>query len=144
MDNQQVLLHHLLQKYLVEKDINFISVNLRCLLQIFSWVTYLQRVGGKLPRLVYLCTPPPHPRISERLDNQQISLHHVLQKYLDKRDINFISVSQRCLLPMLSWVTYLQGVGAELSLLVYLDPHPEFHREWIMSKLYYTIYFRNI
>ena len=30
----QILLHHLLQEYLVERDINFISVNLRCLLQI--------------------------------------------------------------------------------------------------------------
>ena len=40
MDNTQILLHHLLQEYLVEKDINFISVNLICLLQTFSWVTY--------------------------------------------------------------------------------------------------------
>ena len=40
MDNQQFLLHHLPQKYLVERDINFISVNLRCLDQMFSWVTY--------------------------------------------------------------------------------------------------------
>ena len=40
MDNTQILVHHLLQEYLVERDINFISVNLRCLLQTFSWVTY--------------------------------------------------------------------------------------------------------
>ena len=39
-DNQQFLLHHLLQKYLVERDINFTSVNLKCLLQTFSSVTY--------------------------------------------------------------------------------------------------------
>ena len=38
-DNQQFLLH-LLQKYLVERDINFTSVNLKCLLQTFSCVTY--------------------------------------------------------------------------------------------------------
>ena len=30
MDNTQILFHHLLQEYLVERDINFISVNLRC------------------------------------------------------------------------------------------------------------------
>ena len=30
--NTQILLHHLLQEYLVERDVNFISVNLRCLL----------------------------------------------------------------------------------------------------------------
>ena len=40
MDNTQILLHHLLQEYLVETDINFISVNLRCLLLMFSWVMY--------------------------------------------------------------------------------------------------------
>ena len=48
-DNQQFLLHHLLQKYLVERDINFTSVNLKRLLQTFYWVTYWQGVGGKLP-----------------------------------------------------------------------------------------------
>ena len=40
IDNPQILLHHLQQEYLVERDINFISVNLRCLLQMFSWVMY--------------------------------------------------------------------------------------------------------
>ena len=40
MDDMQILLHHLLQEYLVEMDINYISVNLRCLLQMFSWVMY--------------------------------------------------------------------------------------------------------
>ena len=46
MDNPQILLHHLLWEYLVERDINFVSVNLRCLLQTFSWVAYWQGVGG--------------------------------------------------------------------------------------------------
>ena len=32
-DNPHILFHHLLQEYLLERDINFISVNLRCLLQ---------------------------------------------------------------------------------------------------------------
>ena len=57
-DNPQILLHHLLQEYLVERDINFISVNLRCLLQMFSWVIYWQGVGGKLSRAVYLAPRP--------------------------------------------------------------------------------------
>ena len=57
-DNQQFLLHNLLQKYLVITDINFISVNLRCSLQRFSWVTYWQGVGGKLSRAVYLAPRP--------------------------------------------------------------------------------------
>ena len=51
-DNPQILLHHLQQEYLVERDINFISVNLRCLLQTFSWVMYWQGLGGKLSRAV--------------------------------------------------------------------------------------------
>ena len=86
MGNLQILLHHLLQEYLVERDINIISVNLRCLLQMFSWVMYWQGVGGKLSRAVY---PAPPTRISERMDNTQILLHHLLQKYLVERDINF-------------------------------------------------------
>ena len=203
MDNQQFLLHHLLQKYLVEKDINFISVNLRCLLQTFSWVMYWQGVGGKLSRAVYLAphlkfqresiipkfiTPSatgifverdiniisvnlrcllskvhlgyvltrgggqavqgslscPPPRISERMDNPQILLHHLLQEYLVQRDINIISVNLRCSLETFSWVTYWQGVGGKLSRAVCLAPRPEFQRERIISKYYYIIYFRNI
>ena len=44
----------------------------------------------------------PPPRISEKMDNQQFLLHHLLQKYLVERDINFISVNLRCLLQTLS------------------------------------------
>ena len=142
MDNPQILLQHLLQEYLVERDINFIPINLRCLLQMFSWVTYWQGVGGKLSRVVYLAPPPP--RISERMDNSQILLHHLLQEYLVERDINFISVNLRCLLQTFSWVTYWQGVGGKLSRVVYLATRPEFQREWINHKFYYTIYYRNI
>ena len=143
MDNQQFLLHHLLQEYLDERDINIISVNLRCLLQTFSWVTYWQGVGGKLYRAVYLAPPTP-PRISERMDNQQFLLHHLLQKYLVITDINFISVNLRCSLQRFSWVRYWQGVGGKLSMAVYLAPRPEFQRELILPKFYYTICYRNI
>ena len=99
MDNPQILLHHLLQEYLVERDINFTemltsNVQLGCVLT-RGWG---QAVQGGLS-----C---PLPRISERKDNQQILLHHLLQEYLVERDINFISVNLRCLLQMFSWVTY--------------------------------------
>ena len=141
MDNQQFLLHHLLQKCLVIRDINFISINLRCSLQRFSWVTYWQGVGGKLSRAVCLAHPP---KISERKDNQQFLLHHLLQKYLVERDINFTSVNLKCLLQMFSRVIYWQGVGGKLSRAVYLAPRPEFQREWIIRKFYYTTYYRNI
>ena len=141
MDNPQILLHHLLQEYLVQRDINIISVNLRCSLETFSWVTYWQGVGGKLSRAV--CLAPP-PRISERKDNQELLLHHLLQEYFVERDKNFISVNLKCLLQMFSWVTYWQGVGGKLSRAVYLAPRPEFQRELIIPKFYYTICYRNI
>ena len=48
--------------------------------------------GRKLSRAVYLAPPP---RISERTDNPQILLHHLLQEYLVEMDINFISVNLR-------------------------------------------------
>ena len=86
----------------------------------------------------------PQPRIPKRMDNQQFLLHHLLEEYLVERDINFISVNLRCLHQMFSWVTYLQGVGGKLSRAVYLAPCPEFQRELIMRKFYYTIYYRNI
>ena len=138
IDNTQILLHHLLQEYLVERDINFISVYLRCLLQMFSWVTYWKRVGGKLSRALHL-SPPPTPRISDRMDNPQILLHHLLQEYLVERDINFISVNLRCLLQMFSWVMYWQEVRGKLSKAVYFSPRPEFQRTLLIRKFYYTI-----
>ena len=140
-DNPQILLHHLLQEYLVERDINIISIKLRCSLQRFSWVMYWQGVGGKLSRAVYLA---PTPRISERIDNPQILLHHLLQEYLVEIDINIILINLRCSLQRFSWVMYWQGVGGKLSRAVYLAPHLEFQREWIIPQFYYTICYRNI
>ena len=103
------------------------------------------RGGGQAVQGGLSCPPP---RISKRMDNQQFLLHHLLKKYLAERDINFISVSLRCLLQTFSWVTYLQEVWGKLSRAVYLAPSPpphlEFQREWIIRKFYYTIYYRNI
>ena len=99
MDNPQILLHHLLQKYLVEKDIN-ITEMLTSNVQLGYVLT---RGGGQAVQGSLSCPPP---RISERKDNQQILLHHLLQEYLVERDINSISVNLRCLLQMFSWVTY--------------------------------------
>ena len=86
----------------------------------------------------------PPPRISERIDNPQILLHHLLQEYLVEIDINIISINLRCSLQTFSWVIYWQGVGGKLSRAVYLAPCQEFQREWIISNFYYIIYFRNI
>ena len=77
-DNLQTWLHHLLQKYLVERDINFTgmltsNVQLGCV---------LTRGGGQVVQGGLSCPPA---RISERKDNQQILLHHLLQVYLVKK-----------------------------------------------------------
>ena len=110
MDNPQILLHHLLQKYLVERDINIISINLRCSLQRFSWIMYWQGGGGQAVQGGLSCPPP---RITERMDNPQILLHHLLQKYLVERDINIISINLRCSLQRFSWIMYWQGGGGQ-------------------------------
>ena len=94
IDNTQILLHHLLQEYLLERARDFISVNLRCLLQTFSLVTYWQGGGGG--QAVQDGLSCPLPRIVERIDNTHL-LHNLLQEYLVERDVNFISVNLRCL-----------------------------------------------
>ena len=100
----------------------------------------LTRGGGQAVQGGLSCPPL---RISERMDNPQILLHHLVQEYLVERDINFISVNLRCLLQTLNWVTYWQGVGGKLSrrfILSCLASRPEFQRELIIRKYYYTIY----
>ena len=102
MDKQQFLLHHLLQKYLVERDTNFISVNLRCLLQTSDGLRIDKGWGASCPGRFIL---PPTQNL-EKIDKTQILLHHLLQEYLVERDTNFIFVNLRCLLQTFSWVTY--------------------------------------
>ena len=82
MDNTQILLHHLLQEYLVERDINFTEM----LTSNVQSGCVLTRGGGQA---VQGCLSCPPPRISQRMDNLQILLHHLLQEYLVEGDINF-------------------------------------------------------
>ena len=70
----------------------------------------LTRDGGKLSRAVCLALPPKKKKKikenkiknSERQDNQQFLLHHLLQKYLVESDMNFTSVNLKCLLQRVS------------------------------------------
>ena len=55
----------------------------------------LTRGGGGGGQAVQGSLSCPSPRISERIDNPQILLHHLLQEYLFEMDINFISVNLR-------------------------------------------------
>ena len=130
MDNQQFLFHHVLQKYLVERDINFTSVNLKCLLQTFSWVTYWQGVGGKLSRAVYLAPPPP-PRISVRINNPQILLLSTIGIFCWKRYKLFFNQSEM-LTSNVQLGYVLTRDGGKLSRAVYLAPRPEFQIEYII------------
>ena len=138
IDNLQILLHHLLQEYLVERSINIIQS---------IWDAHFKgSVGLCIDRGWGASCPGlscPSPRISERIDNPQILLHHLLQEYLVERDINIISVNLRCSFQRFSWVMHWQGVGGKLSRAVYLAPRP-FQWESIIRKFNYTIYDRNI
>ena len=139
-DNQELLLHHLLQKYLVITNKLYFSQS-KMLTSKIQLGYILTRGGGQAVQGGLSCPPP---RISERIDNPQILLHHLLQEYLVERDINIISINLRCSLQRFSWVMYWQGVGGKLSRAVYLAPRPEFQRELIIPKFYYTICYRNI
>ena len=140
MDKQEFLLHHLLQEYLVERDINFISVNLRCLLQTFSWVMYWQGVGGKLSRTVYLA---PHLEFQRELIIRKFYYTIYYRNICWKRYKHYFSQSE-ILTSNVQLGYILTRGGGKLSREVYLAPHLEFQREWIICKFYYTIYYRNI
>ena len=136
IDNTQILIHHLLQEYLVERDINFTEM----LTSNVQLGYVLTRGGGQADQCGL---PSPPPRISERMDNPQILLHHLLQEYLVERDINFTemltsNVQLGCVLTR-SWGQAVQG-----GLSCPPPPGPEFQREWIICKFYYAICYRNI
>ena len=85
-DNQQILLHYLLQEYLIERDINFKFSQSEMLTSNVQLDYVLTRGGGQAVQGGLSCPPP---RITERIDNTQIELHHLLQEYLVERVINF-------------------------------------------------------
>ena len=103
----------------------------------------LTRGGGQVVQGGLCCAPP---RISNRMDNPQILLYHLLQEYLVERDIKFY-FSQSEMLTSNVQLGYVltrgwgQAVQGGLSC---PPPHPEFQREWLICKFYYTIYYRNI
>ena len=136
IDNTQILLHHLLQEYLVERDVNFISVTLEMLTSNVQLGYVLTRGGGQAVQGGLSCPPPPPPpaRISERKDNQQILLHHLLEEYLVER----LYFKQSQMLSSNVQLGYVLTRGGGLA------PRPEFQIELIISRFYYTIYYRNI
>ena len=81
-------------EYLVVRDVNIISVKLRCLHLTFSLIILVQGgVGGKLSRLVYLA---PAQDLSQALSSDN-SYCTITLENLVVRVVNIISVKLRCL-----------------------------------------------
>ena len=104
----------------------------------FSWVKYWQRVGASCPGRFIL----PPPRISERMDNLQILLHHLPQEYLVESDINFILVNLSWKGHKLHWDAYFKcsvglridkGWGQAVQGRLSCPPCPEFQIVWISA-----------
>ena len=136
MDNLQILLHHLLQEYLVERNTNFTEM----LISNGQLGCVLTRGGGQAVQGSLSCPPP---RISERMDNPQILLHHLLKEYLVERDMSFTemltsNIHLGCVLTRGGGQAVQGGLSCPPP-----PPRPEFQRERIISKFYYTIYYRN-
>ena len=121
-------------EYLVVREVNIISVKLRCLHLKFSSVILFRGVGGKVSRLVYLAPPPPPP--TQDLAQAVSSVNSyctIILEYLVVRDINIILVKLTCFHPTFSLVTLVRGVWGKLSRLVYLAPHPWFGSNSVIS-----------
>ena len=148
-------------EYLVVRDINFISVKLRCLHPPFSLVAFVQDVGGNLSGLVYL---DPRPRCSVWLPlsegwgggascpgwfilpraqglGQAVSSVNsyctIILEYLIVRNIKIISVKLRCLHPMSSLVTFVpsEGWGASCpGWFILPPPRPGFGSDSVISQ----------
>ena len=78
-------------EYLVVRDINIISVKLRCLHPTFSLVTLVRGMGGKLSRLVYLV---PRPGFESGIVISQFLLHHNLGNFSCKSCEHYFSQTE--------------------------------------------------
>ena len=114
-------------EYLVVRDINIISVKLRCLHPTFSLVTLVRRVGGKMSRLVYLAPSPHPPPPAKDLDRTASWVNFyctIILEYLVLREVNIISAKLRCLHPTSVWLPLSEGWGARCPGWFILNPPP--------------------
>ena len=109
-------------EYLVVRDVNIISVKLRCLHLTFSSVILVRGVGGKLTRLVYLA-PPPAQDLGQTVSSVN-SYCTIILEYLVVRDVNIISDKLRCGLSIL----YPRGGGQAVQAGLSCPPPP---RIWV-------------
>ena len=119
-------------EYLVVRDVNIISVKLRCLHLTFSLVILVRGGGGaSCPGWFIL---PPAQDLSQAVSSAN-SYHTITLEYLVARYVNIISVKLRCLHLTFSSVILIRGAGGKLSRLVYLDPHPGFGLNSVISQI---------
>ena len=88
-------------KYLVVRDVNIISVKLRCLHLTFSSVILFRGVGGSCPGWFIL---PPAQDLGQAVSSVN-SYCTIILEYLVVRDINIILVKLTCFHPTFSLVT---------------------------------------
>ena len=96
-------------EYVVVRDIDIISVKLTCLHPMFSLVTFVRDMGGKLSRLIYLA-PVQDLHVDQAVSSVS-SCCTIILECLVVRDINIISVKLRCPYPTFSLVAFVRGVG---------------------------------
>ena len=116
-------------EYLVVRDVNIISVKLRCLHLTVSSVILVRGVGATGPGWFFL---PPAQDLGQTVSSIN-SYCTIILEYLVVRDVNVISVLLRCLHLTFISVILVQGVGGKLSRLVYLAPHPGFGSNSVIS-----------
>ena len=122
-------------------------VNWRWLLQTFSWVTYWQRMGGGGGRGGTSCPGrfilPPAQNFKKNGQPAMFITSSTSEIFSWKRYKLYFSQSEMLTSNVQLGYLLARG-GGKLSRAVYLAPRPEFQREWIIRKFYYTIFYRNI
>ena len=107
-------------EYVVVRNIDIISVKLRCLHPTFSLVTFVGGVGASCPGW-FILRPAQDLGLAVSSVN---SYCIIILEYVVVRDIEIIAVKLRCLHPPFSLVTLVGGVWGKLSRLVYRSPRP--------------------
>ena len=97
--------------------------------------------GGQAVQAGLSCPPPPAHIKKILLCDVYYYLQHY-NNYMQFLSYDYVNLNDYTSNIQLGFLL-TRGEG-KLSRAVYLAPHPEFQREWIISHFYYIIYFRNI
>ena len=121
---------NIILEYLVVRDVNIISANLRCLHPTFSLVILVLGVGGKLSRLVYLA---PRPGFRSGSVISQFLLHYNLGIFSCKRYKHYFSQTETFTSNIQFGYPCPWSGGGKLSRLVYLAPRLGFGSNSVIS-----------